>query len=153
MNGFRATIEKGDLAPNSWCFVVVPDEIAGALDGARRVRGTIAGKPFEGALQSRGGGRKTLLVKRELRDLLGLVPGDVVDVAVEPDVRPRTIDVPDELAAALDDHPHVARAFAALAPSHRREYADWIAQAKKPETKRARVERALSMIPVKQRLK
>jgi uncharacterized protein YdeI (YjbR/CyaY-like superfamily) len=61
-----------------------------------------------------------------------------------------TVDVPVELATALDENPAIARAFAALAPSHRRAYVDWIAQAKKSATRAARAQRALAMIADKQ---
>jgi uncharacterized protein YdeI (YjbR/CyaY-like superfamily) len=54
--------------------------------------------------------------------------------------------IPRELAAALEQQPQLARIFAKLAPSHRREYAQWIESAKKPATRAARVERALAMI-------
>jgi uncharacterized protein YdeI (YjbR/CyaY-like superfamily) len=53
---------------------------------------------------------------------------------------------PPELTAALQAQPRIASLFAALAPSHQREYAEWIASAKKPATKAARVKRALAMI-------
>lgn len=59
-------------------------------------------------------------------------------------LRPRTpkklrpeIPVPSDLAAALDPP---ARAFLeGLAPSHRREYLEWITEAKRPETRANRV--------------
>lgn len=150
---FRATIEKGVLAANSWSFVNVPGGIVAALRNARRVRGTINGAEYDGALVSRSGGTKTLPIKRALRDALGLAIGQEVEITIEPDTRQRPIHIPEELAAALGDRPHVAKNFASLPPSHRREYADWIAQAKKAETRTARVERALEMIAAKRRLK
>jgi uncharacterized protein YdeI (YjbR/CyaY-like superfamily) len=47
---------------------------------------------------------------------------------------------------ALEGRPELAERFAALPPSHRREYVRWIESAKKPATEAARVERALTMI-------
>jgi uncharacterized protein YdeI (YjbR/CyaY-like superfamily) len=47
--------------------------------------------------------------------------------------------VPPELEAALAAHPAAARGFAALAPSARKGYLHWIAQAKRPETRARRV--------------
>jgi uncharacterized protein YdeI (YjbR/CyaY-like superfamily) len=54
--------------------------------------------------------------------------------------------VPDELRLALDHAPDVRKAFEAMPPSHRREYADFVAEAKKPATRERRAERALEMI-------
>lgn len=153
MYRFRATIEKGKSGPNSWCFVTVPTEIVRQLNGSRRISGTIESEPFDGSLIAHAGGAKAVLVTRELRDALQLAPGQEIEVALAADSRSRPVEVPDELAAALEGRPDVARTFAALAPSHRREYAEWIAQAKKSETKAARVERALGMIAEKGRLK
>lgn len=50
------------------------------------------------------------------------------------------IPVPHDLQRELQDDPEAAEAFAALPPSHRREYIDWILEAKRPETRTRRVE-------------
>ena len=52
----------------------------------------------------------------------------------------REIPVPHDLQIELHDDPEAAAAFAALPPSHRREYIDWILEAKRPETRMRRVE-------------
>ena len=39
-----------------------------------------------------------------------------------------------------------AKAFAAFSPSHRREYAEWIAEAKRPETRKKRLEQSVEWI-------
>jgi hypothetical protein len=153
MYEFRAMIEKAGSAANSWCFVTVPPEIAEALAGARRITGTMAGQAFEGALLARGRGVKSVLVKRELRDALGLAPGHEIVVALKADEAPRQVTVPAELTAALEQRPAVALIFAQLAPSHQREYASWIAEAKRPQTRTARIDRALTMIAQKHHVK
>jgi len=48
--------------------------------------------------------------------------------------------VPHDLQIELHDDPEAGAAFAALPPSHRREYIDWILEAKRPETRMRRVE-------------
>lgn len=54
--------------------------------------------------------------------------------------------VPAALKSALARHPQARAAFAALAPSHRREYAEWIAEAKRPETRTRRIATALEWL-------
>jgi uncharacterized protein YdeI (YjbR/CyaY-like superfamily) len=54
--------------------------------------------------------------------------------------------IPDDVAAALAAVPTADAAFRALPPSHRREYLNWIAEAKKPETRRTRIEKAVRMV-------
>jgi uncharacterized protein YdeI (YjbR/CyaY-like superfamily) len=48
--------------------------------------------------------------------------------------------VPHDLQIELQDDPEAAAAFAALPPSHQREYIDWIISARRPETRMRRVE-------------
>ena len=50
------------------------------------------------------------------------------------------IPVPHDLQIELHDDPEAAAAFAALPPTHQREYIDWIISAKLPETRTRRVE-------------
>jgi uncharacterized protein YdeI (YjbR/CyaY-like superfamily) len=49
------------------------------------------------------------------------------------------IPVPHDLQIELHDDPEAAAAFAALPPSHRREYIDWIISARTAETRTRRV--------------
>ena len=56
-----------------------------------------------------------------------------------------TTETPDDSAAALEAHPGAERAYRKLAPSHRREYLEWINEAKRPDTRR-RIEKAGGML-------
>ena len=62
------------------------------------------------------------------------------------DTQPRTVDVPAELAAALDADPRARAAFDALSYSHRREWADHVREAKKPETRVRRAGKAVAAL-------
>lgn len=55
-------------------------------------------------------------------------------------------EVPVALRIALDANPAAKAAFEAFAPSHRREYADWIAEAKREETRARRVAQAIEWL-------
>jgi uncharacterized protein YdeI (YjbR/CyaY-like superfamily) len=50
-----------------------------------------------------------------------------------------SLEVPDDLAAALARDPVAARHFAAFAPSSRKGYLHWVSQAVKPETRAERI--------------
>lgn len=52
---------------------------------------------------------------------------------------PKTVKVPADLAAALKNDAKAQAAFAAFSPSHRREYGQWITEAKAEETRARRV--------------
>jgi len=56
------------------------------------------------------------------------------------------METPDDLAAALEAHPDAGVAHRKLPPSHRREYLEWINEAKRPETRRRRIDKAIGML-------
>jgi len=58
----------------------------------------------------------------------------------------KAVRVPAELAAALKKNKLAAEAFAALSPSCRREYSEWISEAKRPETKEKRLTQSVKWI-------
>lgn len=60
--------------------------------------------------------------------------------------KPRPVRVPSELTAALKKSKMATKVFDEFSASCRREYADWIAEAKRPETKAKRVKQAVDWI-------
>ena len=85
------------------------------------------------------GGRYYLGARREVRAAAGgLAPGDPVAVELELDTEPRVVEVPGDLAAALDRE-QARRSFDSFPYSHQREYVDWIEEAKRPQTRERRI--------------
>lgn len=54
--------------------------------------------------------------------------------------------VPEDLVQALKSDAYIYDYFVNLPPSHRREYVNWIEEAKKPETLAARVKKTVLMV-------
>lgn len=54
--------------------------------------------------------------------------------------------VPDDLAAALGKNKRAAQAFETFSKSHRREYVEWITEAKRDETRKKRIATALEWL-------
>jgi hypothetical protein len=77
---------------------------------------------------------------------MSLNPGDQVDVLVELDDAPREVELPDELAAALGADPDARAAFERMSFTHRKEYAKWVAEAKRPATKADRAAKTLQRL-------
>ena len=118
-----------------------------ALWGEARppVRGTVNGVPFRSRLAVYGG--ETMLgLTNAFRASAGIVEGDEVDVVIERDDEPREVEVPPALQAALDGDAVARAAYERLSFTHRREYANWIAEAKQEKTRSRRTERALEML-------
>jgi len=62
-----------------------------------------------------------------------------VRVSIELDTEPRTVTVPDDLRSALADDDAAREAFEKLSYTHRREYVEWIEEAKRPDTRARRI--------------
>lgn len=98
-------------------------------------------------------GRMTTLADLPDDASLGRLIGRATDLIDSGASAPRTLKhprpelvVPPALAAALEDAPEAARAFAALSPSHKRDYVEWIAEAKRDETRARRITQAIAWL-------
>jgi uncharacterized protein YdeI (YjbR/CyaY-like superfamily) len=87
-----------------------------------------------------------MAVSKDLKAGAGAAAGDVVEVVMDIDRSERVVKVPPELQAALAGRKAAAAAFESLSYSHRKEYADWVAGAKKPETRLARAQKSVAMV-------
>lgn len=56
---------------------------------------------------------------------------------------PKAVRAPSDLLAALRNNPDARAGYDALSPSHKREYIEWITEAKRNETRKRRVEDAI----------
>jgi Bacteriocin-protection, YdeI or OmpD-Associated/Domain of unknown function (DUF1905) len=126
--------------------VVVPLDVPALFGKVRApVRGTVNGFPYRSTIM-RYGETYYLGLNREIRDGAVIDAGDVVTIEMELDDAPREVEVPEELAAALDAEPAARRAFDGLSYTHRKEYAGWVAEAKREETRRTRAGKAVAML-------
>jgi hypothetical protein len=122
-------------------LVEVPAEILAELGGRARipVEGSVNGTPFRSSTMPIGGGRQCVGFRQEIRDAAGIAIGDRVEVVIARDDAPRTVEVPDDLAAALEAAA-ARQAFDSLSYTHRREHVEAVLDAKKPETRARRIE-------------
>lgn len=93
-----------------------------------------------------GGGMHILGIRKATRQAIGKDVGDDVEVTITRDTAPRTVTVPEELIRALEGAPEAAERFESMSYTHRREYAEWVAEGKKQETRDRRASRAVDMI-------
>jgi hypothetical protein len=127
--------------------VVLPADVAAAMGGRARipVAGTINGVAFRGSTMPMGDGRHCVGFRKEIRAQAGGIElGDRVSVEIARDDAPRTVALPDDLAAALDADTAVRAAFDAMSYTHRREWVEAVADAKRPETRARRIDQAVA---------
>lgn len=80
----------------------------------------------------------------EHRIAAGVTAGDEIEVELTLDTAPREVDVPPDLAAALEAAPAASAAFAALSYSNKRRYTLSIEDAKTAETRQRRIDKAVA---------
>src|SRR5213595_1124556 len=137
------------LVPRGPAAAVVLDRehVAEVGEGAKRfpVVATVNGYAWRTTV-TRMHGEFLLGLNAAVREAAGVQAGDTVDVLIELDPAPRAVEVPEGLAGALAADPDAKAAFERLAFTHRKEYARWIEEAKREETRDRRVARALEML-------
>jgi Domain of unknown function (DUF1905)/Bacteriocin-protection, YdeI or OmpD-Associated len=140
---FEATIQAAD---RGGAYVAVPPEVFDALGGGGRipVQATFDGVPYRGSVVSMGDGMVIGMLKA-IRSELGKGPGDVVRVTLERDDNKRTVDVPDDLRAALAAA-GLTEKFAALSYSHQREHVQAIEDAKRSDTRTRRINQTIELL-------
>jgi hypothetical protein len=85
------------------------------------------------------GGEPMIGVSKRHRAAAGVEVGDTFDVVMALDEGPRVVEVPADLAEALAGNAGARAAFDRMSYTHRREYVEWIADAKRPATRARRV--------------
>lgn len=125
--------------------IEVPEGIVNALGAGRRppVVVTINGHSYRSSIAVMGG-QNMIGVSAANRDLTGASAGDTVDVDVELDIQPRVIDVPKDLAVALEAEPEAKAFYATLPYSSQRRYVEPIADAKTDETRARRIAKVVT---------
>ena len=123
------------------------DQVTAIGEGPKRfpVRVTIGGYSWRTSV-ARMRGEFLVGLSREVRAGAGVEAGDSVEVLIELDSEVREVDVPDALASALAGDEDALCAFEALSFTHRKEYARWIAEAKREETRERRVAETLDRL-------
>jgi hypothetical protein len=139
---FRSTVVLGGKTATG---IQVPDDVVEALGSGKRppVVVTVGGYTYRTTVAPMGGAYWIPLAA-EHREAAGVRAGEELTVVVELDSAPREVPVPGDLAAAMDDGARAA--FDGLAFSHRKEWVRWVEEARKPETRTARIAKAVESL-------
>jgi hypothetical protein len=131
--------------------IVVPDDIVEKLGAGKKpkVAVSLKGYTYRSTVAVMGG-KYMLPLAREHRDAAGVKANDKVEVTLELDTALREVEVPRDFAAALKKA-GLTRDFAALAFTHRKEHVRAIEEAKAPETRLRRIEKAIAMVAAKKK--
>ena len=134
---FSTTVE---LHGKTATGMVVPPAVLESLAAGRKpaVTVTVCGHTYRTTVGSMGG-QFLLPLSAENRTAAGVAAGDAVEVDVELDDAPREVEVPADLAAALDAEPPARARFEALSYSGRRRHVLSVEGARTEATRQRRV--------------
>jgi hypothetical protein len=120
--------------------IEVPPEVVTGLGGGKRAAVIVNVNGFEHrsrlAVMS---GKHLLPFSADRRRESGIAGGDAIDVELTVDHAPRTVEVPDDLQAALAAVPVAASAWEKLAPSYQKAHVTAVLGAKAAQTRARRV--------------
>ena len=125
--------------------IEIPSSVVEALGAGRKppVVVTINGRSYRSSIAVMGG-KYMVGVSAANRQLTGAAAGDTVEVGLEVDNEPRVVEVPADLAAALDGAPDAKAFYATLNYSAQRRYVEPIADAKTEETRARRIAKVVT---------
>lgn len=132
----------------SWTCLKVPFKVEKVWRTRARlsVRGTINGFTYRSSVFPLGDGTHMMMVNKAMQAGAGVRVGQTVRVVMEPDTAPRTVRVPSELKKALAKQKTAKAVFEKLSYSHKKVYVEFITEAKRLETRAARVEKTLKAL-------
>jgi hypothetical protein len=140
---FRAAVHQAE-GKDAIGFVVPPDVIKQLGHGARPpVRVRIGDYEFRYTVGVMGG-RAMIGLSKVVRQAIGVSAGDEIDVELTVDSSPRTADVPVDFAEAMNGS-GTRVFFDNLSSSLQRYHVDTINEAKTDDTRRRRIDKAISL--------
>jgi Bacteriocin-protection, YdeI or OmpD-Associated/Domain of unknown function (DUF1905) len=141
---FKTTLE---LAGKTATGFRVPASVVESLGKGKRppVVVTINGYSYRNTVAVYGD-EYLIGVAAEHRAATGVKAGDELDVDLVLDTAPREIDVPADLARALDRDPAAKRSFEGLSYSNKRRITESIAGAKTDETRQRRIDKEVRQL-------
>lgn len=101
----------------------------------------VEGKTFSMNLLPNGDGGHWLRLKKEIYDGIGKTEGDTVEIELEKDDRPQTIEIPDYLQWLLDNDKQMANYFERLPVSGKKFWIGFIQEPKSDDRKVKRINR------------
>ena len=142
---FRTTLAAGG---GNNVGIVVPEDVVLSFGRGKRVPVvvTVDGDYTYRNTVTSMGGRFLISFNAETRAATGRGAGDEVEVRLDVDDAPRTVDVPPVLDDALQAHPDLAERWAALSYSKQKAHALSIEGAKTDETRDRRVAKVIEQL-------
>lgn len=143
---FEGVMEAVDGYPNNG-VVVFPYDLKETF-GKKSVKAkmTFDGIEYRGLLKSMGGDCVWCLIRKDIRQQLGKNIGDTIHVTVQEDTEERVVVVPPDFQQVMEENPAMKPIFERFSYTCKKEYVNWIVEAKRTETRQNRLQKSVEMI-------
>ncbi len=141
---FQTTIKQSDKTATG---IEIPDEVIASLGAGKKppVKMTVNGYSYRSTVATIDG-KFMVGFSADHRAASGIKGGDAVDVEIELDTEPRTVEVPADLQSALDAEPMARQTFDKLSNSLKGYHVYQITSAKTEETRQRRIEKSIATL-------
>lgn len=122
-------------------YVAIPFDVEETYGtrGQVKVKAWFDGYEYRGVIANMGTGSHIIGLRKDVRAAISKSVGDKVVVEIEKDTEERIVEVPDDLKKLFSKSKKAEDFFNTLSYTNRKEYAVWIASAKKEETREKRL--------------
>ena len=141
---FRTTILQTDKTATG---IQIPDEVIEQMAAGKKppVRLTVNGYTYRSTVATVDG-RSMVGLNADHRVASGLKGGDAVEVEIEVDREPRTVELPADFQSALDAEPKAKATFERLSNSMKGYHVSQVTGAKTDETRQRRIEKSVATL-------
>lgn len=148
---FKAIIKQHENINGA--YVEPPFDVKEVFGSKRaKVKAIFDGVEYRGSVVSMGG-CYMIGITQEIRNKIGKGFGDEVFVTLEKDEEDRSVEVPEDLASAMNSNEAAAATFKSLPFTAQKEYITWITSAKRQATREEHIIKAVALLTEGKRLK
>jgi Bacteriocin-protection, YdeI or OmpD-Associated/Domain of unknown function (DUF1905) len=139
---FTVTIKR----EGAMCFIPLAFDPRALFGKVRApVKVTLNGFTYRSTIAAMGG-PPCIPLRKSNREAAGLEGHETLEIRLELDNDPREVTPPEDFVAALNAKPPALKRWGALSYSHQREHVEAIESAKKPETRKRRIDAAVRAV-------
>ncbi len=144
MEQFQAKIEKNE---KGGAYVIIPFDIEEKYAKKRlKVKATFDGEPYRGSISKYGTPFYFLIVLKDIRAKINKDVGDIITVTFQEDTEPRIVEIPKDVELLFNENQEAKDIYLKLSYTHKKEYIQWINQAKKETTRERRKLKMIEML-------
>jgi hypothetical protein len=134
-------------------YIEPPFDIKEVFGSKRvKVKATFDGIEYRGSIVNMGG-CYMLGLTQEIRNKIGKSFGDEILVTVEKDEEERTVELPEDFQAAMNADEKAVATYNSLSYTAKKEYVTWVTSAKREETRKDRIVKAVALLSEGKKLK